>query len=54
MNQEVLQAISTVGFPIVMCVIMYVSGQKRDEAFTKQLEKLNTSITRLLERVDKK
>lgn len=37
MTQEILSAISTVGFPIVMCLLMYQNN-------SKTLEKLQSSI----------
>ena len=56
---DLLSAISTVGFPIVMCLALFYYICKCDGANRSQIEKLsdaldnNTSvITKLLERMD--
>ena len=56
---DLLSAISTVGFPIVMCLALFYYIWKCDTANRSQIEKLsdalnnNTSvITKLLERMD--
>lgn len=40
----VLQAISAVGFPIVMCLIMVKLVYNLQEQYTKEVESLRTSI----------
>lgn len=59
--QEVLTAISTVGFPIVMCLYLVYSGKQRDEKYTAAIENLRKTvenntlvITKFLERSDGK
>ena len=56
---DLSSAISTVGFPIVMCLALFYYIWKSDAANRSQIEKLsdalnnNTSvITKLLERMD--
>lgn len=58
---ELLGAISNVGFPIAISVYLIYSGQKRDEKFSNAIEGLrqtvdnNTSIiTRLYDRLSGK
>ena len=57
---EILTAISTVGFPIVMCVIIYIQGSKDSKANREQIGSLTASlnnntivINKLLERMEK-
>lgn len=57
---EVLNAISNVGFPIAISVYLIYSGNKRDEKFSGAIEQLrqtvdnNTSIlTRLYDKLGK-
>lgn len=59
--QDILTAISTVGFPIVMCVYLVYSGKQRDEKYTaaigdlrKTVENNTLVITKFLERTDGK
>lgn len=59
--QEILTAISTVGFPIAMCVHLVYSGKQRDEKYTaaigdlrKTVENNTLVITKFLERTDGK
>ena len=42
--QELLNAISTVGFPIAMCVYLIYSGKRRDEHYTKCIEDLRETV----------
>lgn len=56
----VLQAISAVGFPIVMCLIMVKLVYNLQEQHTKEVESLRTSIDNntkvldnLMEKLDK-
>lgn len=41
--QEILQAISTVGFPIAAAVYMTYLNQKQTESFNNRLDKQNES-----------
>lgn len=44
-NVDVLmQAISTVGFPIAMCIYLIYSGKKRDEKYTQCIEDLRKTV----------
>lgn len=44
-NIDVLmQAISTVGFPIAMCIYLIYSGKKRDEKYTQCIEDLRKTV----------
>lgn len=59
-TSEILTAISTVGFPIVMCVIIYVQGSKDGKANREEIGTLakalnnNTIVmNKLLERMEK-
>ena len=40
----ILQGISTVGFPVVMCVLMYYHMNKQTEAHTEEISKLTSVI----------
>lgn len=40
----IMQAISTVGFPIAMCVYLIYSGKKRDEKYTQCIEDLRKTV----------
>lgn len=40
----ILNAISTVGFPIAMCIYLIYSGKKRDEKYTSCIEDLRKTI----------
>lgn len=42
--QELLTAISTVGFPIAMCVHLVYSSRKRDEKYTAAIEDLRRTV----------
>lgn len=39
-----MQAISTVGFPIAMCIYLIYSGKKRDEKYTQCIEDLRKTV----------
>lgn len=56
----VLQIISSVGFPIVMCLLMYDRMGKQDDLHREEMNKLNESLNnntqaliRLTEKLDK-
>jgi hypothetical protein len=60
---EIMTAISTVGFPIAMCIVLFVYLQKESaanreqiykvsESFTKALNDNTEVMTKLLERID--
>ena len=56
--QDILTAITTVGFPIVMCLLLmwYNRDQatvydERVKAFTEAISKMNTTLTRVLDRL---
>lgn len=40
----ILQAISTVGFPIAMCIHLIYSGKKRDEKYVECIEDLRKTV----------
>lgn len=40
----IIQAISTVGFPIAMCIYLIYSGKKRDEKYTQCIEDLRKTV----------
>lgn len=40
----ILQAISTVGFPIACCIYLIYSRQKADERYTATIEKLKETV----------
>lgn len=40
----IMQAISTVGFPIAMCVYLIYTGKKRDEKYTQCIEDLRKTV----------
>lgn len=41
---EILQAVSTVGFPIVMCGVMFYYMQKNDERHQEEVSGLRDAI----------
>ena len=46
MNYEtVMQAITTVGFPIAMCLILYCHIQKQDENHKAEIDKLSDAVS---------
>lgn len=57
--QEIMTAVSTVGFPIVMCVLMYVMNDKQDVRHAEEIDKVtqalnnNTiALTKLLDKIE--
>lgn len=40
----ILNAISTVGFPMAMCVYLIYNGKKRDEKYTECIEDLRKTV----------
>lgn len=57
---DIIQLISNLGFPIVMCAALFYRMVKSDEIHREEMDKFNTSlnnntmaITRLLERLEK-
>ena len=42
--EEILQGVSTVGFPIVMCVIMYLQSIKQSENHKEEIKELQKTI----------
>lgn len=40
----IMQAISTVGFPIAMCVYLIYTGKRRDEKYTQCIEDLRKTV----------
>ena len=59
--QTIIQAISTVGFPIVMCIALLYYMNENEKRFRDELDKLSSAIhnnttvmTKLLERMDEK
>lgn len=55
--QELLQAVSTVGFPIFMCLLMYKSNneesQRHKDEMDKVVEAINNNTIALTNLVDK-
>lgn len=56
----VLQIIGSVGFPIIMCLLMYDRMGKQDDLHREEMKKLNESLNnntqaliRLTEKLDK-
>lgn len=52
--QEILTAISTVGFPIFACVFMYIENKKETDAHKTEMLNLKDSIdnnTLILEKI---
>lgn len=57
--QTVIQAVTTVGFPIVVCLIMIFLNEKQDERHTNEMQEIkkalenNTlAITKLVDKLD--
>lgn len=57
---ELMNAVSNVGFPIGISIYLIYTGQKRDEKFSKAIESLRktvenntTIITRLYDKIGK-
>lgn len=42
--QDIITAVSTVGFPIVMCVLMYVMNDKQDIRHGEEIEKVTQAL----------
>lgn len=42
--QDLLTAISTVGFPIAACIYLIYSRQKADERYTATIEQLRATV----------
>lgn len=42
--QEILTAISTVGFPIVACIAMFWMNEKQDRRHQDEVNKLNETV----------
>lgn len=40
----IMQAISTVGFPIAMCIYLIYTGKRRDEKYTQCIEDLRKTV----------
>lgn len=55
--QDIITAVSTVGFPIVMCILMYVMNDKQDmrhaEEVSKVTEALNNNTLAIQKLIDK-
>lgn len=49
---QITTIISTVGFPIVMCLLMAWYFTKRDETMTKALNDLTAAVNKLLARME--
>lgn len=56
--QAILQAISTVGFPIVACIALFIRMDKSDQHHEQEVDKLSEAInnntivmTKLVERL---
>ncbi len=43
-ENAIMQAISTVGFPIVMCIILLYYMHKNDERYDAEIQKLVESV----------
>lgn len=41
---SILQAISTVGFPIVACIAMFIRMDKSDQRHSEEIDKLSEAI----------
>lgn len=56
MGQEALQAVSSVGFPIVACAAMYIFSTREMKSFTEsmtgQISRLTEAITRIDAKLD--
>lgn len=49
---DVVQAVSTVGFPIVMCLLMAWYFTKRDATMTAALNELTIAVNKLCSKLD--
>lgn len=61
---QIIQAIGTVGFPVVMCILVYVTGQKNTKEmvdsfegavkeFSAQMQKVHERLAHIEERLEK-
>lgn len=50
---EIINFISTVGFPIVMCVLMFRRMEKQDDKLTTVVLTNTEQITKLCEKIDR-
>lgn len=41
---DIIQAISTVGFPIVMCIIMIYLNEKQDARHREEVDKMTEAV----------
>lgn len=41
---DIIQAISTVGFPIVMCIIMIYLNEKQDTRHREEVDKMTEAV----------
>lgn len=46
--QDLMTMISTVGFPIVMCLIIYLKGDQQNEKMTEALNNNNILLQKIL------
>ena len=46
--QDLMTMISTVGFPIVMCLIIYLKGDQQSEKMTEALNNNNILLQKIL------
>lgn len=46
--QDITTMISTVGFPIVMCLIIYLKGDQQNEKMTEALNNNNILLQKIL------
>lgn len=44
---EIITAISTVGFPIVMCLLMFYMNEKQDVRHTEETAKITEAVNEL-------
>lgn len=42
--QEVVQLVGSLGFPIVMCLMMYYRMDKQDEVHKQEMDKITESL----------
>ena len=48
----IITVISSVGFPIVMCLLMAWYFTRRDETMTKALQELTTTVNKLCAKLE--
>ena len=51
--QEIITAVTTVGFPIVMCLLIFYSNEKTLKELKETISALNTTMEKLLTKVGK-